>query len=164
VVARVGFGDGQGVSVVTASAEIEAPIELVWEVVSDPRNLPHWERHIVRVTGVPKEGLREGTRYVTEMRFMSVRANVKAEVLEWDPPRRATFQLVGLLDATVTTTVEPLGPDRTRLDHVVEYSFRGGPLGSVAARSLQLVGGAGYALRRGIAAQKHQIEDRADGW
>ena len=151
-------------SVVTASIEVEAPVELVWEVVSDPRNLPHWERHIVRVTGVPKEGLREGSRYTTEMRFMAVKANVKAEVLEWDPPRRATFQLVGLLDATVTTTLEPLGPERTRLDHVVEYSFRGGPLGEIAARSLRLVGGAGYALRHGIAAQKRQIEDRADGW
>ena len=65
-------------SVVTASIEIEAPVDLVWEVVSDPRNLPHWERHIVRVTGVQKQGLREGSRYTTEMRFMAVRANVKA--------------------------------------------------------------------------------------
>lgn len=151
-------------SVVTASIEVEAPVGAVWEVISDPRNLPHWERHIVRVTGVPKEGLREGSRYVTEMRFMAVRAKVKATVLEWDPPRRATFQLVGLLDATVTTTVEPVDDERTRLDHVVEYSFRGGPLGEIAARSLRIVGGARFALTRGIAAQKRQIEDRASGW
>lgn len=151
-------------SVVTASIEVHAPMDAVWEVISDPRNLPHWERHIVRVTGVPKEGLREGSRYVTEMRFLTVRAKVKATVLEWDPPRRATFQLVGLLDATVTTTVDPIDDERTRLEHVVEYSFRGGPLGAIAARSLRLVGGAGFALRHGIAAQKRQIEARASGW
>ena len=100
---------------------------------------------------------------MSEMRFLSVRAKVRASVLEWDPPRRATFQLVGLLDATVTTTVEPIDADRSRLDHVVEYSFRGGPLGEIAARSLRLVGGAGFALRRGILAQKRQIEELSAG-
>lgn len=149
-------------SVVTASIEIDAPAERVWEIISDPRSLVHWDRHIVRVTGVPPGGLDEGVRYVTEMRFFAVRAKVRATVLEWDPPHRATFQLVGLLDATVTSTVEPLEDGRCRLEHVVEYSFRGGPLGNIAARSLRLVGGAQYALRRGIAMQKREIEKRAD--
>lgn len=148
-------------SVVTAAIEIDAPAERVWEIVSDPRNLPHWDRHIVRVTGVPASGLDEGVRYVTEMKFLAVRAKVRARVLEWDPPHRATFQLIGLLDATVTSTVEPLGVDRCRLEHVVEYSFRGGPLGDIAARSLRLVGGAQFALKRGIAMQKREIEKRA---
>jgi uncharacterized protein YndB with AHSA1/START domain len=151
-------------TVVTAEIEIDAPAERVWDLVSDPRNLPHWDRHIVRVTGVPKTGLEEGVRYTTEMRFMAVRAKVRARVLEWEPPRRATFRLEGLLDATVTSTVEPIEDGRTRLEHVVQYSFRGGPLGDVAARSLRLTGGAGFALRRGIAAQKREIEARlADG-
>ena len=148
-------------TVVTASIEIDAPAERVWEIISDPRNLPHWDRHIVRVTGVPEEGLSEGVRYVTEMRFMAVRAKVRAIVLEWEPPRRATFHLMGLLDATVTSTIEPLGEARSRLEHVVEYSFRGGPLGEIAARSLRLVGGAQFALRHGIARQKREIEERA---
>jgi hypothetical protein len=81
-------------------------------------------------------------------------------VLEWEPPRRATFRLEGLLDATVTSTVDRLRDGRSRLEHVVEYSFKGGPLGDVAARSLRLTGGAGFALRRGIAAQKREIEAR----
>jgi uncharacterized protein YndB with AHSA1/START domain len=149
-------------TVVTAAIDVDAPAELVWEVISDPRNLPQWERHIVRVTGVPKEGLREGSSYITEMRFMAVRAKVRASVLEWEPPRRATFRLSGLLDATITSTVDRIDDGRARLEHVVEYSFRGGPLGEIAARSLRLVGGAQYELRRGIAAQKRQIEDRAE--
>ena len=147
-------------TVVTAALDIDAPAESVWEVISDPRNLPHWDRHIVRVTGVPRSGLAEGVRYTTEMRFMAVRAKVRARVLEWEPPRRATFRLEGILDATVTSTVERVDDDRSRLEHVVEYSFRGGPLGGVAARSLRLTGGAGFALRRGIAAQKREIEAR----
>ena len=145
-------------TVVSVAVEVDAPPERVWEVVSDPANLPHWDRHIVRVTGVPPGGLAHGMSYVTEMRFMGVRARVRAKVLEWDPPRRAAIRLEGLLDATVTSIVEPLPGGRSRLEHVVEYRFRGGPLGDVAARSLRLVGGAQYALRHGTLAQKREIE------
>jgi uncharacterized membrane protein len=148
-------------SVVTVSVEVDAAAERVWEVISDPRNLPQWDRHIVHVDGVPATGLREGTRYVTEMRFMGVRANIRAQVLEWNPPRRATFQLRGVLEGRVKSTVEPLGPDRCRLEHIVDYRFKGGPIGALAARSLRLVGGARFALRRGTLAQKREIERRS---
>lgn len=139
---------------------VDAPPEEVWEVISDPRNLPHWNRHIVRVDDVPPEGLREGTRYSTEMRFMAFRTTVDGEVLEWDPPRRSRIRLTGLLDATVTSTVEPLVGDRSLLEHVIDYRFRGGPLGELAARSLARVGGSHLALRHGTLAQKHDIEER----
>jgi hypothetical protein len=146
------------VTVVSVSMEIDAPPERVWEVISNPANLPHWDRHVVRVHGIPATGLEEGSTYLTEMRFFSVRANVFGEVLEWDPPRRSAIRLTGLLDATVTSTVLSLGEGRSLLEHVVEYRFRGGPFGDLAARSLRLVGGPQYALRRGTLAQKHEIE------
>ena len=150
-------------SVVTVSEEVDAPAERVWEAISDPRNLPHWDRHIARVEGVPANGLREGTRYVTEMKLMGVRAKIRVQVLDWDPPRRAKFQLRGVLEGRVTSSVEPLGPDRCRLEHVVDYRFKGGPIGALAARSLRMVGGAQYALRHGTLAQKREIERRSRG-
>jgi hypothetical protein len=139
---------------------VDAPPQTVWEVISDPRNLPHWDRHIVRVDGVPPDGLHEGTRYTTEMRFMAFRTKVDGEVLEWDPPRRSRIRLTGLLDATVTSTVESLTGDRSVLEHAIDYRFRGGPLGELAARSLARVGGAHLALRHGTLAQKREIERR----
>ncbi len=148
-------------SVVDVRVEVEGPPGAVWEVISDPRNLPHWNRHIVRVTGVPASGLGPGVRYVAEMRFMALHAHVGAEVLEWEPPRRSAIRLSGILNATVTSTVEPLEGGRSLLEHVVEYRFRGGPFGDLVARSLALVGGAQYALRRGTLAQKAEIEERS---
>ena len=142
---------------------VDAPPEAVWEVISDPRRLPHWDRHIVRVEGVPAEGLREGIRYKTQMRFFAFRSTIDGEVLEWDPPHRTRIRLTGLLDATVTSTIEPLPGDRCLLEHVVDYRFRGGPLGELAARSLGRVGGAHLALRRGALAQKRDIEESFSG-
>jgi uncharacterized membrane protein len=149
---------GPPVTVVSVVVEVDAPAERVWSVVSNPANLPHWNRHILRVRGVPEDGLDLGVRYLTDMRFLGVHASVEAEVLEWEAGRRAKIRLSGLLDATVTSTVQPIDGGRSRLEHVVEYRFRGGPLGDLVAMSLRLVGGAHHALRHGTLAQKREIE------
>ena len=61
MVARVVERDGGGlVTTVAVEVEIDASPEQVWAVVSDPRNLPHWDKHIVEVVGVPPGGLSEG--------------------------------------------------------------------------------------------------------
>ena len=152
-------------TVVSASVEVDDIPERVWSVVSDPRNLPSWDRHIVGVDGVPVRGLGEGASYSTtlqltptRLRVMPIRARIQAKVIAWEPPHRAVVRLSGLLDAVVTTTIEPLDGSRSRLRHEVDYRIRGGPLGEVAARSLSLLGGARYLLRRGMLAQKHAVE------
>ena len=140
------------------SVEVDAPPERVWELTSDPRNLPHWDRHIVGVR-LPAGGLGPGVRYEVAMRFLAIRTTVSAEVLEWEPPWRARIQLHGLLEATVTTSIAKLPWDRSVLRHEVEYRFRG-PLGRFGAASLNAVGGAQIALRRGTLRQRDEIESR----
>ena len=141
-----------------ASVVVDAPPDDVWKVVADPRNLPHWDRHISKVVGVPPGGIEVGTEYSTRLTFWGVSAHVDAEVLELDPPKRSVIRLSGpLIRATVTTTLAPADDDRTRLEHEVDYQLRGGPLGHIAARALGASGGPGYALRRGTLAQKQQI-------
>src|SRR5437870_4418038 len=136
------------------SVEVDALPERVWEVVTDPRNLPRWDRHVTKVVGVPPEGLDVGTEYTTRLTFWSVGAHVDAEVLEFKPPEHSKIRLTGpLIEAVVTTHVTPIGEDRSRLEHDIEYRFRGGPLGHIAARALAASGGPGYALRRGTLAQ-----------
>ena len=144
---------------VRAAVDVDAPPERVWAVVSDPRNLPMLDKHVDTVLDAPVDGVQPGARYTTVLRFMSVRASIGAEVLELDPPRFGRIRLSGLIDATVTTRIVPLDGNRSRLEHEVDYRFRGGPIGRLAARSLRMVGGAGFALRHGTLAQKHQIEN-----
>jgi ligand-binding SRPBCC domain-containing protein len=140
------------------SVEVDAPPQAVWEVTSKPENLPHWDRHIVTVR-VPPAGLRAGTRYEVEMGFMTIRTIIHATVLEWEAPWRAKIHLSGLLEATVTTSIAALPFDRSVLRHEIYYRFRG-LFGGIGAASLNAVGGAGMALRHGVLAQKHEIEER----
>jgi len=145
---------------VSIDMEIEATPDEVWTVVSDPRNLPRWDRHIISVQGVPDDGLAEGDHYTTELKMMGVRGTVEAEVVEMVAPRRSRIRLRGLLDATVNTSVSPLaGGRRALLEHDVEYHFRGGGLAAFATQGLQITGGPSVVLRRGALAQKRQIED-----
>lgn len=153
-------GDAVTMTVVATSVEVDATPEEVWAVVSDPRNILRWTRFASKVEGVPADGLAPGARYQVVMKLMAAHAHVSADVLEWEPPHRSVVELAGLLDAVVTTTVSPLPGDRCELTHVVEYRFRGGHLGDLAARTLRLLGGAQYALRHGTHAQKRQIEGR----
>jgi hypothetical protein len=81
-------------------------------------------------------------------------------MLEWEPPWRSRVKLRGVLDATVTTSIASLPFDRCVLRHEVTYVFKG-PLGRFAAASVNAVGGAQLALRRGALAQKREIEARA---
>ena len=141
-------------SIAEFSVEVDAPPERVWEIVSDPGNIPHWERHVVSVH-VPDAGLGEGSRYTVVMGFMGVKVTVRGEILEWEPPTHATIRLRGPLDATIDTTVSKLPRGR----HEVTYRFRG-PLGGVVAAGLTAVGGAQLGIKHGTLAQKRQIEER----
>lgn len=138
-------------------AIIDATPEEVWAVISNPRNLPRWNKYITAVHDVPENGLRPGDRYWTEMGGFGVRFRVRAEVLEVDPPRYSRVRLTGPFQAVVRTWVHPAGAQRSRLEHEVQYSVRGGPIGAVVARALRVLG-APQMLKRGIRAQKRQVE------
>ena len=141
------------------SVEVDAAPEATWQIASDPRNLPQWDRHIVRVD-LPEDGMKPGASYEVVMGLMGVHTTVRATVLEWEPPWRSTLRLSGLLEATVTTSVGTLPFDRSMLRHEVSFRFRG-PFGRLGATGLNAMGGAQFALRRGVLAQKREIEMRA---
>ncbi|MGH2710751.1 MAG: SRPBCC family protein [Actinomycetota bacterium] len=136
---------------------VDAPPEEVWGIISDVRNLPHWNKHILAVHDVPEGELATGSRYWTEMGGFGVRFRVRAEVMEVKPPRYARVRLSGPLDAIVQTWVHPSGRERSMLEHQVDYSLRGGVLGRGIARLLKRLGASGL-LHRGMLAQKREAE------
>jgi uncharacterized protein YndB with AHSA1/START domain len=140
------------------AVDVNASPEAVWKVIADPRNLPKWDRHIVRVEGAPPDGLSKGSGYTTEVRFMGIGAKVDATVVDIEPPHYSKIRLRGFMDATVETRVESLRNGKSRIQHDVDYRFRGGPLGTMAAKALRVTGGPQHVLRRGAQAQKHQVE------
>src|SRR5262249_6374500 len=60
---------GRLMTVVEASTVVDAPPAAVWKVVSDPRNLPRWDRWIGQVRGADPGPFHTGSEYETEVRF-----------------------------------------------------------------------------------------------
>jgi uncharacterized membrane protein len=158
VVERVGRRYGEApVTRIRETAVVDAPPQEVWSVVSDPRNLPTWNKHILAVHDVPEDGLKAGTRYWTELGGGGVHFRVRAQVEEIRPSRYARIKLSGPIEATVQTWVHPAGKDRSMLEQQVDYRVRGGPIGDLISNALKVFG-ASTLLKRGIRAQKRQIE------
>lgn len=144
-------------TVVRQSTVVDARPDEVWRVISDPRNLPRWNSFIKAVHNVPPNGLKPGDRYRTELGVLGVRFRVEVRVVEVDEPRSAMIRLSGPLEATIRTWLRPVGKGKTRLEHEVDYSLKGGPIGAMIARGVKLLG-APTILKRGIRAQKRQVE------
>src|SRR5438093_12914145 len=114
------YGD-LGMTLVHAVVDVDAPPDVVWKVVADPRNLPYWDRHIAKVQDVPDDGLKEGVEYFTEVRLAGVHARIDARVEEMREPEYSRIRLSGPVDAVVTTRLFPIEDGRTRLEHAVDY-------------------------------------------
>jgi hypothetical protein len=130
----------------------------VWEVISDPRNLTRWDGHIVRVDGLPSDGLVTGSTYTVVVRFLGVTAHAECVVTDLKVPAHAEVEVGGVVEATVRSWVTPLDGGGAQISHRVEYRFPGGPIGTIAARAFQMLGGSAI-LRRGLQAQKRQAEE-----
>ena len=148
---------GPSVNVIRQAVVIEAPPEEVWKVVSDPRNLPRWNAHIRSVTGAPDRELRPGDSYWTELGAMGIHVRVRSTVESVDRPRSAVVRISGPIRGVVRTWLRPVGSGRCRLEHEVEYSMAGGPVGAMISAAVKRLGGP-TILRRGLTAQKRQVE------
>lgn len=142
---------------VRESDVFEAPPDEVWRVIADPRNLPRWSRHVQAVHDAPNGELEAGDTYGVELRIMGVPVRVRARVAELQRARYSEVLVMGPVEATVRTYVRPAGARRTRVEHEVDYRFRGGSLGRLVARAVRLLG-ASVILRRGLRAQREQVE------
>ena len=100
----------------SASVEIDATPERVWDVLTDFRAYAEWNPFIVRADGTAAEG----ERLTNRMQPVGGRAvTFRPTVLEASPGRRLRWlgRLLapGVFDGEHTFTIEPVGERRVRL-------------------------------------------------
>lgn len=138
----------------TASVEIEAPVEVVWRVLTDFAAYGEWNRFTpsVECSGVP------GSPVVLEVCFPGAKPRRQVEVLNvFEAPRRLAWGM-HLLAAPVLVAnryqlLEPLGPARTRY---TSTDYLSGLLAPVVRRLYEEPMRAGFALA--AAGLKERIE------
>ena len=139
---------------IRSAIEIRAPIETVWQLLTDFDSYPEWNPHIRRMRGK----LAEGERIAIYSRPPGGRTIVmRPKVTRWDPPSElrwsATFIFGRLFTGEHGFKLESTGPDRVRF--VQDETFSG-LLVPLYAR-LRLSG-----TRRGFELVSQALRERAE--
>jgi len=105
----------------TSTAEIDAPLERVWELVEDVESAPEWQGGLVSMRAIERDA--EGRATLCESESDAKVRTVKAVVrFAYDPPTRLSWtQEKGDVKALEGSwEVEDLGDGRTRATYALE--------------------------------------------
>lgn len=123
----------------TASIDIAAPPERVWDVIMDPGHFGDWVTIHRKLGHVDDGDLREGFRVDQTLCLHHASFKVKWSLAEVDAPRHAVWEGRGPAGshARIVDTLIPLdGGSATRFEYLNEYSQPGGFFGRMAGRVL----------------------------
>jgi uncharacterized membrane protein len=129
-------------TVVTASIDIDAPPERVYDKMLDPGCLPEWVTIHRKVNQADDGKPRQGYEMVQTLCLRGANFKVRWTLTEADRPGKATWEGRGPAHSYARTAyrLSPLdGGSKTRFDYENEFKAPGGMLGAAASRVL--VGG-----------------------
>lgn len=128
-------------TLVTASIEIDAPREKVYDLALDPARLDEWVTIHRRLNSRDAGPPREGYEMNQTLHLRGANFKVSWTLTEADRPDRATWEGRGPAHSYARTSYDlrALDGDRTRFEYENEFTAPGGFLGAAASR--MLIGG-----------------------
>ena len=128
-------------TLVTASIEIDAPPEQVYDLALDPTRLDEWVTIHRRVNSRDDGPPREGYQMVQTLHLRGANFHVRWKLTEADRPGRATWEGRGPAHSYARTSyvLKAVDGGRTRFEYENEFKAPGGFLGAAASR--MLIGG-----------------------
>jgi uncharacterized membrane protein len=127
---------------VSSASKIDAPVQTVWEIASDPARALDFMSGMTRweVASDPPAGM--GARYRMLMRIGSAEVGGLIEIVEWRPPFDLAWHSVTGLDQRGRFRLRELSRQRTRAEFRLAYGVAGSGLAGwvaerVAAPSVQ---------------------------
>ena len=105
----------------SATTEIEAPIERVWEIVADVERAPEWQGGLNEVNVLERDD--EGRPALCDTATHAVVRSIHVEVrFTYEAPTRLGWEATGgqVKGGVGWWQLESLGPDRTRATYALE--------------------------------------------
>jgi len=128
-------------STVTASIEIAASPQEIWDTVMNPARLGDWVTIHRKLRHSDEGATRVGFRMDQQIHLRGVSVDVHWTLVECVPGEHAVWKGRGPARSRARTeyTLSPVSDDSTRFDYRNEFNAPLGPLGALASRAL--VGG-----------------------
>jgi carbon monoxide dehydrogenase subunit G len=86
---------------IECSVTIQAPPEVVWEIIQDFSHRTKWDERVVAASELTPPPKGKGTRFRIVYGALGVRSWVEIEYVTWDPPRRSGVRTVGFSRASL---------------------------------------------------------------
>ncbi len=113
----------------SASTVVSAPIESVWEIVSDPLRALSFMSGVTRWEVVSEQPTGLGARYRMLLRVGSAEVGGLIEIVEWDPPRELAWTSVTGVDQRGRWRLRAASGGRTRVEIRLAYGVAGSGIG-----------------------------------
>lgn len=120
----------------SACTVVSAPIETVWEVVSDPERALSFMSGVTRWEVASDEPRGLGARYRMLMRVGSAEIGGLVEVVEWDAPGDMAWTSVTGIDQRGRWRLRPAPGGRTRVELRLAYGVAGAGLAGWLAEKI----------------------------
>lgn len=123
---------------VSASTDVQAPVERVWEIASDTRRYAEWVENTLEVLHTDGPA-RLGSTYDERTRISGPwKATTHWRVTEFEPPRRQVHEGDGVVTAKGMGVIIELAPagDNTHLTLTIRYRPRFGAVGALIDRAV----------------------------
>lgn len=83
-----GARKGTAVARMTGEVTINAPVEVVFDMVADERNEPRYNPRIVRAEKLTEGSIGAGSRFLAQPKNMGPRGQMAVTIVEYDRPHR----------------------------------------------------------------------------
>ncbi|MGH2449563.1 MAG: SRPBCC family protein [Chloroflexota bacterium] len=142
------------------SIDIAAPIDRVFEAVTDPRRAREWNPSVEGIDDFSGEPVTAGSTWTQVVKLAGKTVRLRARVLAFEPPHTGIIEITGPYTGRVWTRCEAI-PGGTRLTQGIEAAAPRGLLGLIGGRVIAAT--MSRQLKTSLARQRDVLEGASSG-
>ncbi len=115
-----------------------APMEYVFDYITEPDNMPAWNCNLVAVKNQSEGPVAAGTSWIQVFKLGVITAELPCRVFKYEPPFRIVCEMMLPLGVRLLLSLklEPQG-DGTKVTHIADYTSPSSLRGKIAARVIE---------------------------
>ncbi len=123
---------------ITMSFYTPAPMENVFDYITEPNNMPAWNSNLVAIKNQSEGPVAAGTSWVQVFKLGVITTELPCRVLEYEPPFRIVCEAMLPLGVRLFFSLElERQSDGTKVTYIADYTPPSSLRGKIAARLIE---------------------------
>ncbi|MFT4199773.1 SRPBCC family protein [Gordonia sp. (in: high G+C Gram-positive bacteria)] len=129
---------------------VNAPIDKVWDYMSEVENLPTWMFGLTEMTPTTEQTRGEGARFQSRMK-VGARVDSVIEIVRWVEGTEIDTASVSGFDNQTRWKLTEIDPTTTKISVAIDYKFPGGLAGKALSKVVE------PAVHAAVSASDHKL-------